>query len=44
MAARPFLWPAFDAKQKEAEAVVGESLRQAVVEARIAQAAADDED
>lgn len=44
MAARPFLRPAFDAKQKEAEAVVGESLRQAVVEARIAQAAADDED
>lgn len=42
--ARPFIRPAFDSKQKEAENKVAEVLRQAVVEARIAQAAADDED
>ena len=44
LAARPFIRPAFDAKHEEAKAACGESLRQAVVEARIAQAAADDED
>ena len=44
MAARPFIRPAFDSQKLAAEAKVGEVLRQAVVEARIAQAAADDED
>lgn len=44
MAARPFIRPAFDSQQKAAEERMGEVLRQAVVEAKIAQAAADDED
>ena len=42
--ARPFIRPAFDTQQKAAEDKVGEVLRDAIVAARIAQAAADDED
>lgn len=42
MPARPFLRPAFDGKQRQATDRVGEVLRQAVVEARVAQAAAEE--
>jgi HK97 gp10 family phage protein len=43
MPARPFLRPAFDAKSAEATQVVGEAMRQAVEERRIAKAAEDEE-
>ncbi|MCL5995497.1 MAG: HK97 gp10 family phage protein [Chloroflexi bacterium] len=42
--ARPFLRPAFDSKSAEAEAAMGEVLRQAVVDARVAQAEAEESD
>lgn len=44
MPARPFLRPAIDGQAAAAVAAVGESLRQAVVDARIAQAGQDEED
>ena len=42
MPASPFMRPAFDEKGPEAEKKLGEVLRQAVVDARIAQAAAEE--
>jgi HK97 gp10 family phage protein len=44
MPARPFLRPAIDGQHDAAVAAVGESLRQALEEARIAQAGQDEED
>ncbi|MEO8501890.1 MAG: HK97-gp10 family putative phage morphogenesis protein [Vicinamibacteria bacterium] len=44
MVARPFMRPAFDSKKDEAEQKMGEVFRDAIVAARILQAAEDDED